>query len=84
MSDKAKKLLAKRGKWVKFPNPCDALFMLGGVSVQIMPWQVRGQWEMRAMGNAYIVKAATLVKAKAKALRIVQKAVLEAAEAWRD
>lgn len=80
----SKKPLSKRVKWIKFPNPHDSVCLLGGMSVVITPWQERGHWEMRALGNSYIIKAKTLSAAKAKALRIVQKAILEAAAEWSD
>jgi hypothetical protein len=83
MSDKAKKPLAKRVTWLKF-SATGYQVTMSGVCL-VMHKCVGGIWSVESMRRRWSFHGVRKVSdAKARALVIVQDAVLEAAEAWRD
>ncbi len=83
MSEKRK--LAERVEWVKLSRQHPLTCFLGGVTVTLWTVTAKHKFEVEAIGPyRKVLKSRTLHAAKAEALRIVQAAVLAAAEAWRD
>lgn len=78
-----RKPLVERVEWTA-PRGTGFEGRLGGLSIRI--WPHGHSWRVQAAGyvDTYFKVDGDVEAAKAEALRIVQRAVLEAAEAWKD
>jgi hypothetical protein len=81
---RARKPLAERVTW-KNDGRIIYWASVGGFTLMVGRWGP-GEWQVEcgAFAVKHLFKATSSKAAKAEALRIVQRAVLEAAEAWKD